>query len=328
MSRIHEALQRAYLERGKSPISSDIQVVEPMADSSYEDSPAPRIEPRIDPRIETRVEPRVEPRSEVVLENVAQYRWNPALASFPTLAERGAGVEQFRALRSHIYQARYEAPLKTILIASGMPSEGKSLIAANLAMSLARNSIHNILLIDGDLRRPTLHSLLGAPNSPGLADFLSGKAELTSVMQRDKRAQSGHAGGADSIANLTFIASGNCSDNSSELVANHKIEELVASAAPYFDWIVIDAPPVLAVTDSVDLARASDAVLLVARGARTPYEVAQRAKAAFGSSRFLGFVLNDVKDAPHRGSYKYNYNYNYYHDGESERGNESKAKKD
>jgi protein-tyrosine kinase len=314
MSRIHEALQRAYLERGKAPVSSDIQVVEPMVDSSYEEPVAPR----------------VEPRGEVVLENVAQYRWNPALASFPTLAERGVGVEQFRALRSHIYQARYEAPLKTILIASGMPSEGKSLIAANLAMSLARNSIHNILLIDGDLRRPTLHSLLGAPNSPGLADYLGGKAELADIMQRDKRAQSGSAGGADSISNLTFIPSGNCSDNSSELVANHKIEELVATAAPYFDWIVIDAPPVLAVTDSVDLARASDAVLLVARGSRTPYEVAQRAKAAFGNSRILGFVLNDIKDAPRRGSYKYNYNYNYnyYRDGEPERGNEGKVRKD
>jgi protein-tyrosine kinase len=96
------------------------------------------------------------------------------LASCQLLADRGAGVEQFRRLRSHVYQARYEAPLKTILIASGMPSEGKSFIAANLAISLARNSIHNILLIDGDLRRPTLHDLLGAPNSPGLADYLDG----------------------------------------------------------------------------------------------------------------------------------------------------------
>ena len=98
-------------------------------------------------------------------------------------------MEQFRSLRSHVYQARYEAPLKTILIASGMPSEGKSFIAANLAVSLARNSIHNILLIDADLRRPTLHDLLGAPNTPGLSDYLAGKADLVDVMQRDARSE-------------------------------------------------------------------------------------------------------------------------------------------
>ncbi len=97
--------------------------------------------------------------------------------AFPTLTDRGAGVEQFRRLRSHVYQAHSEAPLKTILIASGMPSEGKSFVAANLAMSMARNSVNNILLIDGDLRRPTLHNLLGAPNTPGLSDYLQGTAE-------------------------------------------------------------------------------------------------------------------------------------------------------
>jgi capsular exopolysaccharide synthesis family protein len=234
----------------------------------------------------------------------------------PTLAERGAGVEQFRSLRSHVYQARYEAPLKTILIASGMPSEGKSFIAANLAMSLARNSIHNILLIDGDLRRPTLHHLLGAPGSPGLSDYLDGNADLIDIMQRDRSPEAGGHSGVGKVPNLTFIPSGKTRDNSSELVANHRIEKLVEAASPSFDWIVIDAPPVLAVTDAVDLGRAADAILLVARAASTPYEVAQRAKAAFNNARILGFVLNAVKDAPRSGSY--NYNYNYYYSGEPE----------
>jgi capsular exopolysaccharide synthesis family protein len=293
MSRIHEALQRAYLERGKMSVSTDVDVVE-------------RTE-----AIPELAEPQAPPaKTELALENVAQYPWNPSMLAFPTLAERGAGVEQFRSLRSRVYQARYEAPLKTILIASGMPEEGKSFVVANLAMSLARNSIHHILLIDGDLRRPTLHSMLGAPNSLGLADYLVGKAGLADIMQRDQRAASGNTAGVDSISNLTFIPSGKCADNSSELVANHRIEELVASASPYFDWILIDAPPVLAVTDAMELARAADAVLLVARGATTTYEVAQRTKAAFSARRVLGFVLNAVKDTPHNRSYNYNY---YYH---------------
>jgi capsular exopolysaccharide synthesis family protein len=297
MSRIHEALQRAYLERGTAPVSGELQVVEPPIKSDFEEPPIVK--------------------AEVALENVAEHRWNPSTNSLPTLADRGMGVEQFRSLRSHVYQARYEAPLKTVLIASGMPSEGKSFIAVNLAISLARNSIHNILLIDADLRRPTLHDLLGAPNSPGLSDYLAGNADPIDVMQRAQAPKSGDDGVAGKIANLTFIASGGSRDNSSELVASSRMEELIASVSPNFDWIVIDAPPVLAVTDAVSLSRAADAVLLVARGANTPYEVAQRTKAAFGTSRILGFVLNAVKEAQGKGSNNYNYNYYYHADPEA-----------
>ena len=176
-----------------------------------------------------------------------------------------------------------------------MPSEGKSFVAANLAMSLARNSVNNILLIDGDLRRPTLHNLLGAPNALGLSEYLEGTRGIALTSCSATALQNAGNASVGSISNLTFIPSGKCSDNSSELVANHRIEELIAAASPYFNWIVIDSPPVLAVTDAVELARAADAVLLVARGASTPYDVAQRAQAAFGNSRILGFVLNAVK---------------------------------
>jgi len=303
MSRIHEALQRAYLERGKAPASGELQVVEPPTTSSFPPVTSGFEEPPI-------------VRAEVALENVAEHPWNPSTNSLPTLGDRGMGVEQFRSLRSHVYQARYEAPLKTVLIASGMPAEGKSFIAANLAVSLARNSIHNILLIDADLRRPTLHDLLGAPNKPGLSDYLAGKADLVDVMQRARAPKSSDDGVAAKIANLTFIPSGGSCDNSSELVANRRMEELIASVSPNFDWIVIDAPPVLAVTDAVELSRAADAVLLVARGASTPYQVAQRTKTAFWTARILGFVLNAVKEAP--GKKSYNYNYNYYYSGEPE----------
>jgi len=244
MSRLYEALQRADLER-KTTLESDVdQLVEPDVLSEIEEPPPVK--------------------ADLVLDDIARYPWSPSTDSFPTLAERGPGVEQFRSLRSRIYQARYEAPLKTILVSSGMPSEGKSFITANLAMNLARNSVNNIKATD--------------PSSVG------------------------------SISNLTFIPSGDCGDNSSELVANHRIEELITAASPHFDWILIDSPPVLAVTDAVELAHAADAVLLIARGARTPYDVAQRTQAAFGNSRILGFVLNDVKEMPHGG---YNY-YNYY----------------
>src|ERR1035437_10354751 len=162
MSRIYEALQRADIERKTAQVPEDNQVAAPAVIPDIEEPPLVA--------------------ADIVLENIAQHPWRPSIASFPTLAERGAGVEQFRSLRSRVYQARYEAPLKTLLVSSGMPSEGKSFVVANLAMSLARNSVNNILLIDGDLRRPTLHSLLGAPNAPGLSEYLAGTAELKDIM--------------------------------------------------------------------------------------------------------------------------------------------------
>ncbi len=302
MSRIHEALQMAYRERGKLPVSGANQVAELTITSAPEEPPLAK--------------------PELVLKNIAQHPWKPLIASFPTLTDHGAGVEQFRRLRSHVYQAHAEAPLKTILIASGMPSEGKSFVAANLAMSMARNSVNNILLIDGDLRRPTLHELLGAPNVPGLSDYLQGTADLMDIMQRYRSPETAEDEGLDIISNLTFIPSGKSSDNSSELVANHRIEELIALASPHFNWILIDSPPVLAVTDAVDLARAADAVLLIARGASTPYDVAQRTQAALNSSRILGFVLNAVKDAPRNGSYSYD----YYYAGSEDAGRAREAK--
>ena len=131
-------------------------------------------------------------------------------------------------------------------------------------------------------------------------------------MQRGRAPKNSENGATSKISNLSFIASGGYNDNSSELLSNHHMEELVASVSSSFDWIVIDAPPVLPVTDAVELARAADAVLLVARGERTTYEVAQRAKAAFTTKRVLGLVLNAVKNAPRNGTYNYNYNY-YYH---------------
>lgn len=303
MSRIYEALQRADRERQAAQGSGVGQFAEPAVVNDAEE-PAPE-------------------SADAALENIAQFRWKPSIPSFPTLADRGPGVEQFRSLRSRVYQARYEAPLKTILISSGMPAEGKTFVAANLAMSLARNSANNILLIDGDLRRPTLHSLLGAPNEVGLTDYLAGTAELNAILQRDSGTEEAENAPRRGISNLTLIPAGKCGDNSSELVANRRIEELVVNLSPHFDWILIDSPPVLAVTDAVELARAADAVLLVARGAATPYDVAQRAQAAFSNSRILGFVLNDIKHVPRRGYYYYYHSY-----GGAEEGGQEKLRKE
>jgi protein-tyrosine kinase len=287
MSRIYEALQRADRERKAAPAAEGAFVAEPPTFAPVAELPS------LD--------------SDFAYEPVAQQPWQPVTCAFPTLADRGPGVEQFRALRSRIYQARYEAPLKTLLISSGLPAEGKSFVTSNLAVSLARGGANKILLIDGDLRRSSLHNLLGASNGVGLSDYLAGATDLSAIMQRGPNPRTSSASGVDGFANLTFISAGKVSDSSSELIANGRFSELIETVSPHFDWILIDSPPVLAVADAVELAHSADAVLLVARGGSTPFEVAQRAQTTFHNSRILGFVLNDVKDAPRNGSYYNNY---------------------
>jgi capsular exopolysaccharide synthesis family protein len=303
MSRIYDALRRASLERKTGQQTEETEVAgEPFALPGDEELPPLK--------------------AEVILELIAEQPWNPFMAFLPTLTERGESIEQFRSLRSQIYEFCNQAPLQTILISSGMPAEGKTFVAANLAMSLARNSENNILLIDADLRGPSIHNILGAPNTPGLAEYLAGEAGVNEIMQRNRSSSAAGTVPAHNIPNLTFIPAGAGGDNASELVANHRIEELIATLSPYFDWIVIDSPPVLVFADAIDLARAADAILLVARGASTPYDVAQRAQAAFSNSRILGFVLNAVKNAPRNRSYYYH----YY--GKQKAGSEQQGRRD
>jgi capsular exopolysaccharide synthesis family protein len=295
MSRVYDALQRADLERKAAREAEAAEIAGPFAAPGEEDPPPAK--------------------AGIVLENIALHPWNPSMVSLPTLADRGESIEQFRGLRSQLYKFRDQGPLKTILVSSGMPAEGKTFVAANLAMSLARNMNNKVLLIDADLRRPSLHSILGTTKTPGLTEYLAGVAELYDVQQRNQNPTVIEAGFVRSIPNLTLIPGGAGGDNASELVTSHRLEDLVATLAPLFDWILIDSPPVLAFADAIDLARAVDSVLLVARGASTPFDVAQRAQAAFSNSRILGFVLNAVKDAPRNGSYYY-----YYGRPEADRG--------
>ncbi|MGP8225035.1 MAG: CpsD/CapB family tyrosine-protein kinase [Terracidiphilus sp.] len=285
MSRIYDALQRANLERQSAQQADEGEMAEPYAVQGAEELP---------PVCE-----------DVLLDEIARHAWNPSVSALPTLGERGECIEQFRGLRTQIYQFRDQAPLKTILVSSGMPAEGKTFVAANLAMSLARNKNNTVLLIDADLRKPMLHTILGAPNLPGLTEYLAGTAKVSDILQRNQVLSFVEAGMERNIPDLTLIPAGAGGNQSSELVANHRIDELIASLSPHFDWILIDSPPALAVSDAIDLARAADAVLLVAREARTPFDIAQRTQVAFSNSRILGFVLNAVKDAPSSGSYYY-----------------------
>jgi protein-tyrosine kinase len=307
MSRIYEALQKAEAERQQErgerepeslerPIDAvppvrvaaalaeyNAAATEPMASAVYNSTSA------------------VASRSGIDLSRIEKRPWTLSLSQIPALQERGPSVEQFRSLRSRIFELRDIKPLKSVLVSSGLPQEGKSFISINLAISLARHKNSKVLLIDGDMRRYTLHEMLGCESHPGLADYLAGKAGIEEIMQQQAAPAVGESG--PFLPNLTFIAGGNGGDKAADLSGSSRFGELIELAAPHFDWIIVDSSPVLPVSDAVNLARSCDGVLLVARGGVTKYPVAQRATAELRSANLLGFVLNAVLDRPQVGSY-------------------------
>jgi protein-tyrosine kinase len=329
MSKIYEALRQAELDRAKTgstqsvhgpnPSATSQAVLDKEQDASF--SNATRSTVSIASGVRSSSTVPAGPRSafgEAAPENpdftlldltqVKSICWNPSLAQLPALEERGSAVEQFRSLRSRMQEFRDLNALKTIMVSSGLPQEGKSFVTANLAISFARHKAGRVLLIDGDMRRATLHKLLGAPQGPGLTEYLSGSASVLDIMQRANIDDPNHPLPAG-LVSLTFIPAGNEHDKAADLSGNHRFDRLIQEVSPHFDWIVVDSSPVNLVSDGVNLARACDAVLLVARGGVTKYEVAQRAIAELKASKVLGLVLNAVKNPPASGGY---YGYDGY----------------
>ena len=235
--------------------------------------------------------------SRLDVSSVVERVWKPSLVQLPATEERGSAVEQFRSLRSRMQEFREVNILKSILVSSGLPQEGKSFIAANLAISLARHNASRVLLIDGDMRRASLYKLLGCSNTPGLTEYLSGKASVTEIMQRAKpsTAEFPIPPGLDL---LTFIPGGKEPDKAADLSGNHHFEQLLNAVEPLFDWIIIDSSPVNLVADGINLARTCDGVLLVAREGVTKFQSAQRALNELKACKILGFVLNAVVHPP------------------------------
>jgi protein-tyrosine kinase len=319
MSRIYEALQKAESERKLDRREPKLDIPDQPASATTTTAVAdPDDAVFATPRFAEApiiAKPYVEPparygsEGSLDLSKVPARPWAPTLPELPALLERGPAVEQFRSLRSRIFELRDISPLKTILVTSGVPQEGKSFISSNLALSLARHKNSKVLLVDGDMRRYSLHQILGCESHPGLADYLAGKADLLEVMQRPETLHATAAGTMPISPNLTFIAGGNGGDKAADLSGSPRFGELIRQASPYFDWIIVDSSPVLPVSDAVNLARWCDGVLLVARGGVTKFPVAQRAQSELKASKILGFVLNAVQETPETGGY---YSYDGY----------------
>jgi capsular exopolysaccharide synthesis family protein len=205
------------------------------------------------------------------------------------------GTEEFRTLRSRLDRLRAQRPLRTLLITSSLPKEGKTFVAANLAQAIGRQPEKHALLIDADLRAPRAHMALGAPLTPGLSDYLRGEADELAILQRGPR------------GNLFFIPGGKPASHPAELIANGRLKALLDRLAPIFDWVILDSPPIVPVSDAGLLADLCDGVLMIVRAGATPFDLAQKATKEFRSKRLLGVVLNHVKPGSSYSSYYYDH---------------------
>jgi protein-tyrosine kinase len=222
--------------------------------------------------------------------------WHPKRAAnvFLNSAVGALGAEQFRTLRSRLFQIRGNQPTYTLLVTSSLPDEGKTFVTNNLAQAILRQPHHRTLLIDADLRYPQLHLALGACLTPGLTDYLRGEADEITVLQK---------GDED---NLCFIPSGSRMPNPSELLSNGRLQVLLDRLTPIFDWVILDSSPCLPVADATVLAGLCDGVLLVVRADSTPVEAAQKVCQQLQGKNIVGVVLNGAEQNELYGS--------HYHD--------------
>ncbi|MGB3352078.1 MAG: polysaccharide biosynthesis tyrosine autokinase [Mycobacterium sp.] len=212
--------------------------------------------------------------------------------------DNSAIAEAFRKLRTNLQFLAVDNPPRAIVLTSSMPSEGKSTTAINVALALAEGE-HSVVLVDGDMRRPTLAKYLDLVGSVGFSTVLSGRASLEDALQKTR------------FPGLTVLTSGAIPPNPSELLGSQAARKLLGELRAQFDYVIVDSTPLLAVTDAAILAAGADAVLIMTRYGQTKREQLTHAVGSLGSvgAPLLGAVFTMM---PTRGRSTYSYNYTYY----------------
>ncbi len=196
--------------------------------------------------------------------------------------DRIIAVEELRKLCAWLLQRQRATSQKTLLVTSGMPKEGKTFLATNLAWIMAQSKNQKVLLLDADLRCPSAHLMLGAPGVPGLAEFLEGKAEEAQILQQGP------------LSNFFFIPSGQCPENPVELLNASALKKIIARLSTQFDWIIVDSSPVASICDAQLIAPFMDGILLVVGAGASSPEIAVRARDLLADMGLLGVILNYV----------------------------------
>jgi protein-tyrosine kinase len=306
MSRIHDALKKATEERAAipAPEGAALRNEEAPAPAAWHGS-APAGLPDLVTGAGSLAAP--EPtylRFEDLQQRCAHPTWHfdPNVSVFANAGLSPHAAEQFRTLRTRLYQLRGSQPLQRIVVTSAVAGEGKTFVTSNLAQAIVHQPDRRVLIIDADLRCARLHLPLGAPTTPGLTDYLRGEVDEMAVIQHGQE------------GNLCFIPGGSEVTNPSELLSNGRLKRLLDRMTPVFNWVILDSPPCLPVADTSIIAALCDAVLLVVRAGSTPTHVAQRACQELQERNVIGVVLNALDEVSASSTHYYRaggYGYGY-----------------
>ncbi|HYE74819.1 MAG TPA: CpsD/CapB family tyrosine-protein kinase [Blastocatellia bacterium] len=214
--------------------------------------------------------------------------------------QNAPGCEQYRTLRTQIFHAAERQPTQIIVLTSATAGEGKTSTVLNLAWAIAQSKENRVLVIDCDLRRPSVSSYLGLKSEKGLSEVITQEQDVFSCVVR--------------VANESlYVLSANHEEpQPTELLSRERLGELLNELRQYFDYILIDAPPVVPFADARLLANHADAIIMVVRAGLAGHSTIERAIEALPSSRILGVVLNgadQVSEVGYYGYYGYGYNY-------------------
>jgi len=273
MSRIDEALRRAATTEG---------VPEP-ATSTIDSSMLGRYAIEAPARVRDNSQHAAEPTPRGLQAEAPIRAIAPALASklvlSPDISPRTH--EQYRRLAAALHDLQAQHGLKSLMVTSAAPSEGKTLTVVNIALTLSESYHQRVLLIDLDLRRPSIHDVLGIPNEAGITDVV-GTGGPMPVVQMSRR--------------LSVVTAGRRLDKPLALLTSDRLRAMIADAGAHYDWVLLDTPPIGFLPDAQLVARLSEAALFVIAAGVTPYAVVQRAIAELGPERVVGTVLNRVED--------------------------------
>lgn len=206
---------------------------------------------------------------------------------------RSVAAETYRTLRTNIQYSSFDKEYKSILITSSDPAEGKSTTAGNLALAYSQGE-SKVLLIDCDLRRPSLHKKFRVSNLIGLSDVLLGKAKLDEIMYKHNE-------------NLHVLTSGKVPPNPAEMLGSKSMKEFIEKVKGIYDCVILDAPPILAVTDAQILSTKVDGTVIVVRADKTKKEAVNGAIQLLKkvNANVIGTVLNDVDNSNNKYYYYY-----------------------
>jgi capsular exopolysaccharide synthesis family protein len=222
--------------------------------------------------------------SDVFLQFASQKIAIPSDSPLVTLTDHeNLAAENFRFLGIRLQHFRRERALKKLLITSTIPQEGKSFISGNLSCSLARKTQQKVLLVEGDVRRPTLSQMFGIEKIPGICECLQGERDvIKSVYHLEE-------------AGLWFLPAGKAPKNPLELLQTAKVSAMMNPLTAWFDWIIIDSPPVMPLADTSLWMRLADGVLLVVRQGTTVKRQLERGLEALEGNKLVAAVLNGSK---------------------------------